>query len=258
MRKTTWIAAVLAAAALTACGGGGDDDGDGNEGGTGLVPTPPALGATLAADATTLRPLVPGAVWQYAGTNASGEAYDNTISHTAASPGVVETGTNTFDSGAGSVHVAAINGQIIEPDPQDADGDGVADFSNLVELRSPVRVNDQIVAFDERIPNLVPDVDGDGLSEFFDLAIYSRVIGAEDVALDGLPTQHAVRVDHVAIGRVVLSKDGSKLPSVSSTQSIWYAPGLGIVRRRLDAPSDDGLSRDVTDERLTGWSGLPG
>ena len=90
------------------------------------------------------------------------------------------------------------------------------------------------------------------------LAIDSRVIGAEDVALEGLPTQHAVRVDHIVIGRVVLSKDGTRLPSVSSTQSIWYAEDLGIVRRRLDAPSDDGLSRDVTDERLTGWSGLPG
>ncbi|MGM9491638.1 hypothetical protein [Ideonella sp. YS5] len=256
MRQMTWMVAVLAAAALAACGGGGGDDS--GDDGTGLVPTPPALGATLAADATTLRPLVPGAVWQYSGTNASGGSYENTVSHASATPGVTETGTNTFDTGAGSVHVVAVNGSILQPDPEDVDGDGVADVSNLVELRSPVRVNDQIVAFDERIPNLVPDVDGDGRAEFFDLAIYSRVIGAEDVALEGLPTQSAVRVDHIVIGRVVLSKDGTKLPSVSSTQSIWYAPDLGIVRRRLDAPSDDGLSREVTDERLTGWSGLPG
>ena len=257
MRQMTWMAAALVAAALTACGGGGDSGDDGGDDGTGLVPDAPALGATLAADATTLRPLVPGAVWQYAGTAPSGGTYDNTITHTAASPGVTESGTNTFDSGEGSVHVVALNGQILQPDPQDADGDGVADISNFVELRSPVRVNDQIVAFDERIPGLVPDVDGDGQAEHFDLAIYSRVIGAEDVALEGLPTQHAVRVDHIVIGRVVLSKDGTRLPSLSSTQSVWYAPSLGIVRRRLDAPSDDGLSRDVTDERLTGWSGLP-
>jgi hypothetical protein len=257
MRQMTWVAAVLTAAALAACGGGGSDD-DGGDQSTGLVPTPPPLGATLADDATTLRPLVPGAVWQYSGTNASGDSYENTVSHSSASPGVTETGTNTFDTGAGSVHVVAANGQILQPDPQDADGDGVADISNVVELRSPVRVNDQIVALDERIPGLVPDVDGDGQAEFFDLAIYSRVMGAEDVALEGLPTQHAVRVDHIVIGRVVLSRDGTRLPSVSSTQSIWYAENLGIVRRRLDAPSDDGLSRDVTDERLTGWSGLPG
>jgi hypothetical protein len=257
MRNMRWLAAVLTAAALAACGGGGGDD-DGGDQGTGLVPDAPALGATLAADATTLRPLVPGGVWQYSGTNPSGDAYENTVTHTAAVSGVTESGTNTLDTGAGSVHVVEINGQIVQPDPQDADGDGVADIANLVELRSPVRVNDQIVALDERIPGLVPDVDGDGQAEYFDLAIYSRVIGEEDVALDGLPTQHAVRVDHIVIGRVVLSKDGTRLPSVSSTQSIWYAPDLGIVRRRLDAPADDGLSRDVTDERLTGWSGLPG
>ena len=257
MKKTTWLAAVLAAAALTACGGGGGGS-DGGDEGTGLVPMPPALGATLAADATTLRPLVPGAVWQYAGTTASGAGYDNTVSHAAAATGVTETGTNTYASGEASVHVVALNGSILQPDPEDVDGDGVADVSNFVELRSPVRVNDQIVAFDERVPGLVPDVDGDGRAEYLDLAVYSRVIGAEDVALDGLPTQHAVRVDHVVIGRVVLSKDGTKLPSVSSTQSIWYAASLGIVRRRLDAPSEDGLSREITDERLTGWSGLPG
>lgn len=257
MRTLRWWAGVLTAAALAACGGGGGDDDGGGGDGTGLVPDAPVLGATLAADATTLRPLVPGAVWQYSGTNASGDAYENTVNHTAASPGVTESGTNTFDTGAGSVHVVEVDGQIVQPDPQDADGDGVADISNVVELRSPVRVNDQIVALDERIPGLVPDVDGDGQAEYFDLAIYSRVIGAEDVALEGLPTQHAVRVDHIVIGRVVLSRDGTRLPSVSSTQSIWYAAELGIVRRRLDAPSDDGLSREVTDERLTGWSGLP-
>lgn len=255
MTTSKRMVAVLAAVVLSACGGGGGGDDDH---GTGLVPAAPALGDTLAADATSLRPLVPGAVWQYAGTTPSGASYDNTVSHAAAATGVTESGTNTYDSGAGSVHVVASNGSIVQPDPEDLDGDGVADVSNFVELRSPVRVNDQIVAFDERVPGLVPDVDGDGRAEYLDLAVYSRVMGAEDVALDGLPTQHAVRVDHVVIGRVVLSKDGSKLPSVSSTQSIWYAPDLGIVRRRLDAPSEDGLSRDVTDERLTGWSGLPG
>ena len=126
MKKTTWLAAVLAAAALTACGGGGGSDG-GDEG-TGLVPTPPALGATLAADATTLRPLVPGAVWQYAGTTASGAGYDNTVSHAAAATGVTETGTNTYASGEASVHVVALNGSILQPDPEDVDGDGVMDL----------------------------------------------------------------------------------------------------------------------------------
>jgi hypothetical protein len=247
----------LLLALLAACGGGDGDDGDSGSGNTGLVPAPQALGTTLFADATVLRPLVPGASWQYGGTAPGSVAYTSTVTQASATPGVSESSTNTFNRGASSVHVIAANGNILQPDPQDVDGDGIADIANAVELRSPVRVNDQIVAFDERTAGAVPDVDGDGVAEAFDLAIYSVVVGAEDVLLAGLPTQHAVRVDRVVAGRVVLSRNGQKLPTVSSTQSVWYAPSLGVVRRRLDAPSDDGLSRAVTDERLTGWDGLP-
>ncbi len=239
---------------LAACGGGGGDNG---QDGSGLVPTPPALGATLYTDATAVRPLVAGASWQYAGTAPGNVGYVSTVTHASAAPGVLESATNTFNQGAGSVHVAAVNGNIVQPDAIDADGDGINDIANLIELQSPLRVNEQIVAFDERIANAVADVDGDGRGEYFDLAIYSRVVGAEDVALTGLPTQHAVRVDRIVAGRVTFSKSGQSGPTVTSTLSTWYAPGVGIVRRRLDAPSDDGLSRDISDERLTGWSGLP-
>lgn len=251
----TMLAAALLAGLLAGCGGGGGGD-DGPDT-SGLVPTAPALGATLYADATVLRPLVPGASWQYAGTAPGNVAYTSSVTHAAASPGVLETATNTFNGGAGSVHVAIVNGDVVQPDPEDLDGDGVADISNAIELRSPVRVNDQVVVFDRRLPGALDDVDGDGRAETFDLAAYSRVIGTEDVALDGLPTQHAVRVDHVVAGRVILSKDGQATPVISATQSVWYAEGLGIVRRRLDAPALDGVNRDITDERLTGWDGLP-
>lgn len=250
----TMLAAALLAGLLAGCGGGGGDDGPDT---SGLVPTVPALGATLYSDATVLRPLVPGASWQFAGTAPGSVAYTNTVTHAAAAVGVTESASNTFNGGATSVHVAAVDGNIVQPDPEDLDGDGVADISNAIELRSPVRVNDQVVVFDRRMPGALDDVDGDGRAETFDLAVYSRVIGAEDVALDGLPTQHAVRVDHVVAGRVILSKDGQATPAITATQSVWYAEGLGIVRRRLDAPALDGVSREVTDERLTGWAGLP-
>jgi hypothetical protein len=250
-RLAPWALAAL----LAACGGGGDDGG--GSGTTGLVPTAPVLGATLIDDATVLRPLVDGASWQYAGTAPGSVAYTSAVTQAAAVSGVVETSSNTFNDGSSSVHVTAINGSIVQPDPEDIDGDGIADLSNFIELRSPVRVNDQIVYFDKRIAGFVSDIDGDGRAEAFDLAAYSRVIGAEDVTLTGLPTQHAVRVDHIIAGRVVLSKDGTVTPTVTSTQSIWYAPSRGIVRRRLDAPADNGIDRAITDERLTGWDGLP-
>ncbi len=247
---------VMALTTLALAGCGGSDTGD-ESGPTGLVPTAPALGATLFNDATVLRPLVAGASWQYAGIAPDGDSYANVITQASASPGVTESGTNTFDGGASSVHVTAVNGNIIQPDPIDANGDGINDFANLIELRSPVRVNDQIVAIDQRLSNMVPDVDGDGHAEALDLATYSRVIGTEEVDLNGPPTQQAVRIDRVTAARVVLSKDGQKLPTVSSTQTVWYAPSLGVVRRRLDQPSESGIGRDVTDERLTAWAGLP-
>lgn len=247
------LAVALLAGLLAGCGGGGDDGPDK----TGLVPTAPAPGATLYADATVLRPLVPGASWQYAGTAPGSVAYTSTVTQASAGVGVIESASNTFNGGAASMHVAVVNGNVVQPDPEDLDGDGVADISNTIELRSPVRVNDQLVVFDRRMPGALEDIDGDGRAETFDLAAYSRVIGAEDVALDGLPTQHAVRVDHVVAGRVILSAGGQATPAVTATQSIWYAEGLGIVRRRLDAPALDGVSREITDERLTGWDGLP-
>jgi hypothetical protein len=251
----TALAMALTTLALAGCGGGGDTDDD--SGPTGLVPTAPALGATLFNDATVLRPLVAGASWQYAGIAPDGDSYTNVITQTSASPGVTESGTNTFDSGPSHVHVTAVNSNIIQPDPIDANGDGINDFANLIELRSPVRVNDQIVAIDQRLSNMVPDIDGDGHAEALDLATYSRVIGTEDVDLNGPPTQQAVRIDRITAARVVLSKDGQKLPTVTSTQTVWYAPSLGVVRRRLDQPSESGIGRDVTDERLTAWDGLP-
>lgn len=258
LTRPVWRVLALAAAATMALAGcGGSDTGDDDSGPTGLVPTAPALGATLFNDATVLRPLVAGASWQYAGIAPDGDSYTNVITHTSASPGVTETGTNTFDGGSSHVHVTVVNGNIIQPDPIDANGDGINDFANLIELRSPVRVNDQIVAIDQRLSNMVPDIDGDGHAEALDLATYSRVIGTEDVDLNGPPTQHAVRIDRITAARVVLSKDGQKLPTVTSTQTVWYAPSIGVVRRRMDQPSESGIGRDVTDERLTAWAGLP-
>lgn len=247
--------AAVATLALAGCGGGGSTD-DENDDSTGLVPPAPTLGATLYSDATVLRPLVDGASWNYAGTSPDG-AYTNVVTHTEVAVGVNEAGTNILDSGAHTVHVAVVNGNVVEPDPADANGDGLPDYANSIELRSPVRVNDQIVVVDKRLADGIADIDGDGRKEAFDVAMYSRVIGNEDVVLDGLPTLRAVRVDRTTKARIVLSKDGKALPTYTTTYSVWYAPSVGIVRRRFESPKDDGTGTDVADERVTGWFGLP-
>lgn len=243
--------AALVASVMTGCGGGGGD-GDNS---TGLVPAPPALGATLFADATDVRPLVAGASWRYDGTDPNGAAYSNTVTHTAAPTGVIESSTNEFAQGPSDLHVAVVNGNIVQPDAIDVDGDSVNDIANVIELRTPIRVNDQITVFDQRIPGVLPDIDGDGRMEALDLAMYSRVIGLENVVLAS-GTISAVRVDHFVLGRLVASRDGYKFPTVTLKQSVWYSESLGIVRQRLDSPADDGISRDVSDEKLVDVSGL--
>lgn len=243
----------LTTLALAGCGGGSTDDEDE---GTGLVPVAPTPGATLFNDATVLRPMKAGARWEFAGTAADGDSYANVVTQTSATPGVTESSTNLLNMGAHSAHVVEINGNIIQPDAVDFDGNGAPDFADMIELRSPVRVNDQFVVVDRQLPNVMPDLDGDGRGEALDLAIYSRVIGTEDVVLTGLPTQRAVRVERTGVTRVVMSKDGQKLPSIAAITTTWYAPSVGIVRRRFDRPADVGTSREITDERATGWSGL--
>jgi hypothetical protein len=249
------VLAMLSLAALAACGGGGSDSGGGPDS-SGLVPAPPALGMTLFTDATVLRPLVPGARWSYGGLTPSGAAYANSVSQAALPEGVLESSSNTLAAGSNAVHLVARDQGIVQPDAIDVDGDGVTDIGNVIELRAPVRVNDQYVAFDRHLPGTVPDADGDGQAETLDLAIYSRVIGVENVLPTGLDAISAVRVDRVVVARITLSKTGIASPAVKATQSVWYGEGIGIVRQHLDAPADDGLSRAVTDETITGWTGL--
>lgn len=250
------LLAPVICALLAACGGGGSDGGDGGGEPTGLVPTPPALGDTLYADATVLRPLTPGASWVYAGLTPSNISYTNTVTHAAASEGVMESSTNTLATGADTINVVARSGSILQVAPIDFNGDGVNDVSDVIELRSPVRANDQYTAFDERLVGAVPDIDGDARAEALDLAVYTRVIRAENVTPPGLPAIASVRVDRFIAARVLLSANGAFGPTVQAIQSLWYASGIGIVKQRLNAPSEDGLSRDFTTETITTWTGL--
>lgn len=250
------LLAAAICALLAACGGGGSDGGDGGGEPTGLVPTPPALGDTLYADATVLRPLTPGASWVYAGLTPSNISYTNTVTHAAASEGVMESSTNTLATGADTINVVARSGSILQIAPIDFNGDGVDDVRDVIELRSPVRANDQYTAFDQRLTSAVPDIDGDARAESLDVAVYTRVIRAESVTPPGLPAIASVRVDRVVAARVLLSANSSFGPTVRATQSVWYASGIGVVKQRLDAPADDGVSRDYTTETITSWTGL--
>jgi hypothetical protein len=135
-------------------------------------------------------------------------------------------------------------------------GNGKTVQLNAIELRSPVRVDDQYTVVDTRVPDGGADYDGDGVYDAIDVAIYSRVIGMEVVDLVSAPQLQTVHVRTTLMLRVKYSKDGSLSPVVSGTQDNWYASGIGIVKHVADSPGANAGSRDVTTEVLLNWDGV--
>jgi hypothetical protein len=248
--------------ALWACGGGGGGDSGGGpasppvSGGSGLIPTAPALGATLANDATTLRPLVTNAVWTYRGVESdsgTSTVYTNTVSHQASGAGEVsESGTNQANLGAYQQNVSHRSGEVHVSSTVDL-GNGQSQTVDQLELRSPVRVNDQVTHLDVAGADLGTDLDGDGRNETLDVASYSRVIGEETLDLVSFPGVSAVRVSTFVVARVRGTR--GQTATDTSTLDTWYAPGIGIVRIGTDLPNSIG-GRTVTNETLVNYDGV--
>lgn len=254
--------AFLLSLLLAACGGGGGGSGGSTDSGgsasaTGLVPTASALGATLVSDATTLRPLIAGASWGYAGThtvNGGSTSYTDTVTQTA-SGSFTEAASNGFNGGADTTTVSASGGtitshvlaQLIEGPPQQL---------SYPELRSPVRQNDQVTVLDQHYADVGSDFDGDGKNESGDIGIYRVVVGMDDVALPNGTTQRAVRVDMIAMVRITLSSNGAVSPATQAAlQSTWYAAGIGIIKQRLTTPVSS-TSDEVVEEVLIYFDGI--
>jgi hypothetical protein len=210
----------------------------------------------LVADATTLRPLVANGVWTYRGTASSGGAnttYASTVTHQASAMGAVtEAGTNQANLGSYQQVMSHRSGEVHVTTSVDL-GNGQSQAVDQVELRSPVRVNDQITLFDAGGLDLGLDLDGDGINELLDVAIYSRVVGEEPVNLVSFPDARAVRVTTFVATRVRATRgqSGSDL----STLDTWYAPNVGVVRIDTNLPSNAG-GRTVTSETLVSFDGV--
>ncbi|MBW8898560.1 MAG: hypothetical protein JF619_10705 [Massilia sp.] len=273
-----WPALALAiAVAVAGCGGGGGGSstpaGAGGSGTStpgqpgmtsGLVPVAPALGATLYADAAPLRVLRAGAVWTYhgidkpAGESASEfKAYTNTVTHATVGNGIVEQGTQPFNSDPESNPIRYEGGSYISTNQIAFSDKTPAQAINVIELRSPVKVNDQYVSLDKHIADSGADLDGDNVNDALDVAIYSTVIGEEAVDLPNRRQVKAVRVDMHLRARATLSKTGTTSPVYDAVQSTWYAPGVGVVKTRVDEPNHiASLPNHVVTEILENWDGV--
>lgn len=269
---------VALATALGGCGGGG---GGGSGSGTtpapgptptppppsavsGLVPAAPTVGATLYADAASLRVLRAGAVWRYHGVEKpAGELapdfnpYTNIVTHAASGSGVMESGTRPFNDEGESNPIRYEGGAYISTNQIAFSADGPAQAVDVIELRSPVKVNDQYASIDKHIADSGTDLDGDKVNDALDVAVYSTVIGEEMLDLPNRRQVKAVHVDTRLRARVKYSKSGAFSPVYESLQSTWYAPGIGIVKSRLEEPNGTaGLPNRVVTEILENWDGL--
>ena len=242
---------------LTACGGGGGGGGGGSEAPVSrasMIPAAPVLGAQLYADATPLRPIADGAHWTYHGThtppNATAVAYDDVVTQTAQAAGMVlETNSNLFAGGASSVQVQVATG-VVGSTAFDYSGNALPTLAT--ELRSPVRAGDQTTIIEQTVADSGFDVDGDGKHDALDYAIYHRVIGNETVALPSLGSVTALHVDTVFLIRFIASSSQAVSPVTQLVQSVWYMPGIGIVRQLLSVPSTSGVN-ETWDELLTNY-----
>ena len=238
---------------LAACGGGGGGSSNGllPSTGTGFIPAPGALGATLYARGTDVRPVRAGAKWVYHRNDfAFGGDLDYTNTSVAGSGGQVLETTSDDPTHPTTVTVD-VDGSVRISAPVSLDGTTVFTVSGF-ELRSPVRVNDQYVLYDGNVPNI--DADGDGKSDLVEFAFWRVVVGNESVDLPNRPAAtSALRVDSFVVVKVTPSA-GAAAVQVSSSTSAWYEPGVGIVRQTI-ASSSPSRALDA-DDVLTGWDGV--
>ena len=260
-------------ATLVSCGGGGGSGsgstspGSGSSGGgssaTGLVPAAPSVGAVIAADATQFRVLRAGATWSYRGfdqldgQSANGTVYADVVTHAAASGGTAEMLSNGNNEGSDTSVIVSAAGVVKTTVTIDPTGLGKPETFDDVELRSPVRIDDQYTVYDRHFDNGGSDFDGDGINDALDVAAWRRVVGTEVLDLHHRRQVSTVRVDETLRLRVRYSRDGSYSSVIEIVQSTWYAAGIGIVRVRSDRPNQNVSSlRHITTEELLTWDGL--
>lgn len=230
---------------------------------SGLVAASDPSGPVLAQDAAPLRMLRPQGAWTYRGIEERGDAttratsvYSNTITMSNASGSYVETASNRAIDGLDAAGMVSVDGgRYTHTETISYDNLRVAS-ATMVELSSPVRQNDQFVSVDRKGIPLGKDYNGDGINDEVDVAVWSRVIGKETLDLPNRRAVEAVRVDTTLRARLVLSRETAAAPVQEIVRSYWYAPGLGIVQKRIDTPDlNPQLRRRVITETLELWDG---
>lgn len=228
-----------------------------------LIPEPATAGVVLYNDTGPLRMLTDGTRTyrgrdDVQGVDATAITYSNKVTLTASSASVyAEQNSNLFNGGAAALRSLRVEKGDVLASGLVAFRQGRPGLSeNLTELRLPVRADDQFGTFERKNVDIGTDLDGDKINETATVAQYSRVFGNEPVDLPNRLGIVALRVDTRL--RVQVTPSVTKVPGpVEETlRSTWYAPGLGIVKQRLEQPNPiAGRPNRVVTEVLEQWDG---
>lgn len=96
----------------------------------------------------------------------------------------------------------------------------------------------------------IGDLDLDGKNEKIDVLEQVSIVALESVTVPVGTFAHSAKIETKNTSTVTLSSDGSKV-TVSSTQTLWLAPGLGPVKRQAEA-TGEGFSETISEE-LAGY-----
>jgi len=141
----------------------------------------------------------------------------------------------TFNDQDGIHSVEALQGA-----PPPASLAGIA-----LELRSPVRLNDRYVLFEES--GATRDLDGDGIADRETLRVENEVQAIEALVVPAGTIGETARVQSTAVATATSSRTGQTV-SATSTVTQWYARGIGAVRRVFVDPNFSAPNNIVTEE----------
>jgi len=184
-------------------------------------------------------PVEQGNAWRYLGTSTpDGESpttYSSSIRVTGTTPvgGVTAaafTVVNDGNEGATTeVYYEKNSRRIVNWGNNDPEDPLTPLLVPITEGTFPYRPGTSFVQTDRRgLP--FPDTDDDGVSETADLTVTVRMEGLEDVVVPVGAFRHCAKVVTLAAAGVRLSTIPVSI-TVTITETRWFAPGVGLVRR---------------------------
>ena len=208
-----------------------------------------------AGDVGNYFPLSQGNSWNYQGKKSESglptEIYVNTVNvnGTLAIAGSVATILTSSDSGGDHIsedeYVAKDASSVVYLGNNDRDDSISPALVPYMSLHFPLHVNSMFQQVNEN--GLSLDVDGDGINETMNISSTVSVIGFEHITVAAGSFANTAKV------RTEITLAASNGISIVGTQTLWLAPGVGVIKNQTTATSSGFTITSV--EELTSYQG---